>query len=146
MGAVQLRDLFMIVALALAVLVVGVSVAFAGTEVRDKAKLDIGTSPGPTGEVELELRGDVDDDDIDLDIRAKIEGLDPGRYSLCVTVPSVGVFFIDDDIADDQGRVELDDDVDLPLGSISSLSGVGVKITAGFDPTCAGSGVLMVTV
>ena len=103
-----------------------------GNGICTEAKLElISNVPGATGEVELEL---VNSAGIpELQASAKVEGLAPNvLFSLCVD----GVH-VDHEEAEDQGKVELDDNIVSPR---VTLEGMHVTINKGVG--CSGPTVM----
>lgn len=100
-----------------------------GNGICTEAKLElISNVPGATGEVELELVSSAGIPE--LQASAKVEGLAPNvLFSLCVD----GVH-VDHEEAEDQGRVELDDNI---LSPRVTLEGMHVTIRQGVG--CSGS-------
>ena len=93
-----------------------------------RATLTLGGNSGPSAEVELRLESGV------LEARVKGESfpLNPDnagtmnhRYTLCLND-----LFIDDDRVEDDGRVEMDDNITV---NITALSGLLVRIIDGGD-------------
>ena len=109
-----------------------------GNGICTEAKLElISNIPDATGEVELQLV--ISAGILELQASAKVEGLAPNDvFSLCVDGTHV-----DHEEADDQGRVELDDNILLSPGVIT-LEGMHVTINEGVG--CSGSTVVMAAV
>ena len=128
MKHIQFLKIAVITSVALAIMTLGVGAALA-SDIREKVEKDLmpmGIGSVVTGEARLELRSESGG--IELRAEARAEGLRPNHtFSLWV-----GDMLIDLDESDDQGRVELDDDIDVSFNP-PTLSGKHVKIRSGMD-------------
>ena len=128
MKHIQFPKIAVVTLVALAVMTLGAGVAIA-SDIREKVEKDLmptGVVSGATGEVRLELRSESGGTELRAEARA--EGLHPNHtFSLWV-----GTMLIDLEESDDQGRVRLDDDMDVSFNPVT-LSGKHVKIRSGSD-------------
>ncbi len=108
-----------------------------GSEVRERAKLTL-TGNGVIADVELQLR--IDESRTELRARARAEGalMADARFSLCM-----GSFFVEDDEAEDDGRLDIDEEVQRGFTFVT-LVGQNVSIREGGEAAgCTGAVVVM---
>lgn len=111
-----------------------------GSEVRERVTLTL-TGNGVIADVELRLR--IRDGEKELRARARAEGalMANARFSLCM-----GSFFVEDDEAEDDGRLDIDEEVERGFTFVT-LVGQDVSIREGGEETgCTGAVVVMGTV